>query len=273
MGVRRSHLSFDEKYTQVPNEWVRDARLSRRARGLLVEIMSHRIGWHVTIRSLARAGKEGRDAIQTALNELLECGYIQRMQGRGEAGKFSEIEYELCEPPASGFSVHGSAVSGSTVSGESDHKEEHPSEDHVSEDDLVSLSREIEPVEPDVFEQIWTLWHPKRRGASKVGRTKLAAALKAVGAETVLSGVRRDVAVWRTWPAQDAQFIPLLSTWLSQGRWEESAAAQPRGNARSFAQQKQDTNLALVARYQEEENHAQVGSRDAADVRAIAAGS
>lgn len=272
MGIRRTRLSFDEAYVQVPNDWARDPRLSRRARGLLVEIMSHRVGWHVTIRSLARAGKEGRDAIQTALNELLEAGYIQRMQGRGDAGKFGEIEYELCEPAVAGFSVHGSAVSGSAVSGESDHKEEHLEEDHPAEDHLVSASRDVVAVKPDVFDEIWGAWHPKRRGASKVSRAKLTAALKTVDVVTVLAAVRRDVAVWRTWPPQDFQFIPLLSTWLSQGRWEESSAAQPRGTVRTFAQQKQDSTLALVARYQEEERHAEIGNGDAAGVRAIAAG-
>jgi hypothetical protein len=136
MGIRRSALEFEERFTRIPNDWARDARMSRRARGLLVEIMSHRVGWHVTIRSLAATGKEGRDAIQTALNELLEFGYVRRMQGRAAAGKFGEIEYELCDPETvAGFPVRGSAVSGSTVSGESAHKEDHSSEDHSSEDD------------------------------------------------------------------------------------------------------------------------------------------
>ena len=43
MGVLRTRLSFEDHYTQVPNAWVRDARLTRRARGLLVKLINHQI--------------------------------------------------------------------------------------------------------------------------------------------------------------------------------------------------------------------------------------
>jgi len=80
----------------------------------------------------------------------------------------------------------------------------------------------------EVFGEIWHLWPTSRRGTTKVARAKLEAARKAVPLPVVLEAVRRDVAVWRSWPPQDVQYIPLLTTWLNQGRWEPQAAAQPR---------------------------------------------
>ena len=227
MGIRRSELSFDDKYTQVPNEWVRDVRLSRRARGLLVEIMSHRVGWHVSIRSLSKVGKEGRDAIQSALNELLEHGYIRRMQGRAFTGKFAEIEYELCEPrTVAGKSVHGAVsgfpVSGSTVSGESAHKEEHHEEDHPEE----LLSAVADGV--SLLDQIWDVWPAPRRSTRKVVEQKLRAALKVASWDVIFAAAEKHCAVWAGWPESDRrQYVPLLSTWLHQERWS-GAVPLPR---------------------------------------------
>ena len=39
--ITRIHLKFERDFTQLPNAWLRDRRLSRGARGLLGEIMTH----------------------------------------------------------------------------------------------------------------------------------------------------------------------------------------------------------------------------------------
>lgn len=142
MGVRRTHLEFEGQFTQVPNAWARDERLSRKARGLLIEIMSHRVGWHVSVSGLQNAGTEGRDAIKSALVELKELGYLVVSQSRGDRGRFGEVEYELHDPATGdGFSVHGgltanrSTANGSTASGQSaPYKNTIPIEDHLVED-------------------------------------------------------------------------------------------------------------------------------------------
>src|SRR5690606_36447657 len=85
--------------------------------GLLAEIMSHRVGWHVTTRSLATAGPEGRHAILGGLTELVDAGYLTRSQGRGDGGTFGEIEYELSEPTVAQKSNHGQESPDQTVVG------------------------------------------------------------------------------------------------------------------------------------------------------------
>ena len=131
MGITRVVLPFEGHFTQVPNSWVRDVRLSRRARGLLVELMSHRAGWHISLGSLQKAGPEGRDALRTAIGELKDAGYLKLAQSHGSSGRFNEIEYELCAPTAYGISdTGGFADDGLADVGESDTKKTNPSEDH-----------------------------------------------------------------------------------------------------------------------------------------------
>jgi len=98
--IRRNRLAYEERFTQIPNAWMRDKRLSRRARGLLAEIMTHRINWRITLTSLQEGGPEGRDAISAGIKELIALGYLKRAQKRSATGRMQEIEYELCDPTA-----------------------------------------------------------------------------------------------------------------------------------------------------------------------------
>lgn len=140
MGVRRTALAFEKDFARIPNEWLRDKRLTRKARGLLAEIMTHSVGWHVSVRGLEKTGPEGRDAIRAALVELKDAGYLQVSQARGDRGRWSEVEYELCDPAtADGKSVRGESTGdglsgdGPSVSGQSDHKKTISIEDHQVE--------------------------------------------------------------------------------------------------------------------------------------------
>lgn len=97
MAVRRTRLAFETNFTRIPNEWLRDRRLSRRARGLLAELMTHQVGWEITTESLIEAGTEGRDAVLKTLAELEAYGYLTRHKYR-EGGKFKGTDYTITDP-------------------------------------------------------------------------------------------------------------------------------------------------------------------------------
>lgn len=90
-------------FTMVHNAALRDRRLTRRARGLLVEVLSHRAGFSISEASLVAAGPEGRDAVRKALRELETYGYLHREQGRA-GGRFGETVFRLTDMP-DGLSV------------------------------------------------------------------------------------------------------------------------------------------------------------------------
>ena len=74
-----------------PSATVRDPRLSYRASGVLNRLLDNTEGFGMTAEDLAaeRPGKEGRDAIRTALRELRAAGYIQQRAKMGAGGRFS----------------------------------------------------------------------------------------------------------------------------------------------------------------------------------------
>lgn len=126
--IKRTRLAFEDHFTQVPNAWLRDTRLSRRARGLLAELLSHREGWEVTLESLVATGPEGRDAIRSAVGELEECGYLQRQRQRADGGRLAGIDYHLTDP---GFPAAENPTVAEALVGESAGKKTITQEDQV----------------------------------------------------------------------------------------------------------------------------------------------
>lgn len=93
----RRRMRFERDYTQLPNRWLRDERLSFRARGLLAMLMSHEPGWKVTLKSVAGATPEGIDAMRTAVAELERYGYLVRHAVKAR-GRFQGDDWELVDP-------------------------------------------------------------------------------------------------------------------------------------------------------------------------------
>jgi hypothetical protein len=272
MGVRRTELPVDGNFTIVPNAWLRDPRLSRRARGLLGEIMTHRVGWHVTVSSLQKVGPEGRDSISTALKELRAAGYLTLLQSRGDHGRWNEVEYELTDPgtatgyPVSGgFTGSGSTASGSAGSGESGTKNTRDQEDHLPEDENpllpAGVSRDVEKATGagsgfDLFYAAYPR-HIGRQAAMKAFDNVIRS--RRATAEQVIAGAQRFAADPNLPGPSEARYIPHPSTWLNAGRWDDDPLP-PRGGGR--AQEKQQHSIDLVRGYQqrEEQEHEEVGA-------------
>ena len=86
-------------YTVMSNYHLRDKRLSLKAKGLLSQMLSLPEDWDYTLSGLSFINRESKDAIRSAINELEQCGYIERRQTTDERGKFSGNEYVIHEQP------------------------------------------------------------------------------------------------------------------------------------------------------------------------------
>lgn len=85
MIIRVKH---QRNYTVARNQTVRDPRISFRATGLLVYLLSLTDDARINFRILATVKKEGEKAVLAAMKELQTAGYLTRNRIVGERGRW-----------------------------------------------------------------------------------------------------------------------------------------------------------------------------------------
>ncbi|WP_233646760.1 helix-turn-helix domain-containing protein [Streptomyces sp. BSE6.1] len=103
--IERGPMAGD-RFTQLSNALFRDPRISLKAKGLFGLISTHRDGFGLSIRSIARNIKESKDAVGTGLKELEEFGYLERI-AQHEKGKFAGYVYRITDMPAHLYDLFG----------------------------------------------------------------------------------------------------------------------------------------------------------------------
>jgi len=210
MPLIRGHHSFDDHFTQIPNDWVRDSRLTLKAIGLLTQLMSHRPGWNMSISSLARFNKTGVDTIKSAVKELELYGYLKRSekQEHNEDGTFADYLWTTADPFQNPDTVK-------PVSGKQDTK-----------NTITKEQQSIKNKEQNTdtgFDKFWELY-PK-----KVAK---ADALKAWN-KAIKTKTADELLKWTKAYAEsklpDITYIPYPASWLNKGLYEsvEVAEAKP----------------------------------------------
>lgn len=102
-------------YVTIPNTFLRDGKLSYKAKGLLAMIMALPDNWDFSVRGMLAISKDGEAALRAAINELKERGYCI-VEPYREGGKIAKWVYYFS----------GDVIRKEDVTGEAE--EEKPSE-------------------------------------------------------------------------------------------------------------------------------------------------
>ena len=78
----------ETNWTVIRNEVINDDRLSFKATGVLVYILSKPDHWQTSTAHLATVKREGLDAIRTAMTELERAGYVKRRRYQDTLGRW-----------------------------------------------------------------------------------------------------------------------------------------------------------------------------------------
>jgi hypothetical protein len=255
MGIRHKLSIPADHFTIIRNDWLRDERLSWKARGLVAYLASHRVGWETSLEQLARAGKDGKDAVATGLKELVDLGYLKINRQRDEHGKVSGTDYDLTDPwdqpkpdfpdqvqPDRDFPDQGNPLPKKTSS----------SEDQIEEDQDYSTAVAVRGQEPNagqlVGEWIDSCAHrPPSRVIGQVSKETKALLTDGVSSDVV----RRTLVAW--------QERGLHPSTLASVAHELMNASPTRGRMGKQAQQQAETD-ALFDRAMQ-----RARARDAAD--------
>jgi hypothetical protein len=168
--IFRIQKNADNPFVMIDKRIFTDKKLSYRAKGVLGYLLSRPDNWLVNMVDVANQSTEGRDAVITAVNELMKHGYVERIEHR-ENGRFKSYEYLVYEVPKSvvpsddtahwksvnGKSVNGLSVNGLSVSGKSATtnkditKKEYKESDAPAQNSEIDLSTE-KPTAIETFE-------------------------------------------------------------------------------------------------------------------------
>jgi len=81
--------NIKDNYTRVPNEIVNDKRLTWKARGIFLYLMSKPDDWQFYVDEIGQWATDGKTALNTGLKELEEFGYLLRKKRIDEQRKFA----------------------------------------------------------------------------------------------------------------------------------------------------------------------------------------
>lgn len=222
MPLIRGHHSFDEQFAQIPNAWLRDNRLSLKARGLLSLIMSHSQGWSLSINSVANQNQEGKDAIRSAIAELESYGYLTRSQVN-ERGKFGEAIWTTHDPADLPMS-------------------ENPMTDNPTPKNTNTKEEQLKEIDAH-FVEFWNAY-PKKLDKAKAFRA-FKSAMKRAKFEDILAGV----IAYRNDPQRNPEFTKYPASWLNADAWENTVTPSADSEAAERARIRREREKEASARF------------------------
>jgi len=238
--IRRSPRPTNH-YTVIRNDVIRDSRLSFRARGLLIAILSRPDNWTVRSSQLAAETTEGRDAIRTALNELQNCGYLKMERVRLENGQFTTIQvvYDVpLEPHEVPQQASGNQASGNQAS--------------VFQASLevtrinTEKKRDIYSASEDAWNKFWAVY-PRKKDKQAALKAWKKALKTGCDPQQIIDGAIRYAEERST---EDPQYTKYPASWLNAGSWENQAdqPSAPKATARTAQVDRVQTALERIGR-------------------------
>lgn len=85
----------ESSFVMIPNDWVRDPKLSFKAKGLLAYLLTHEEGYDLTIEQIVAETADSRNSVYRTLNSLIEAGYLTRKRSRDERGRLTQWTYVI----------------------------------------------------------------------------------------------------------------------------------------------------------------------------------
>ena len=104
MATTVFRVEKNREFVVMHNRFLREKRMSLKAKGLLALCLSLPEDWNYSLNGLVAICKESQTSIRSALKELEKFGHLERRRQKDKKGQFI-YEYIIYETPYSGF-VH-----------------------------------------------------------------------------------------------------------------------------------------------------------------------
>lgn len=201
-GIYRQSFEFETHFTQIPNRWLRDPNLSMKAKGLLVYLMSHEVGYHITLGQIERETNDGKTAIRSTIQELEDAGYLKTARTKDARGYNAGLSYVLQEPESENPKLENPTLENPTA-----YIEQNLNREYKYKEKLTSTQQ--------AFDEFWGIY-PNRK-EKQAAKRAFAKAILVADPEKIIEGARR----YRDDPNRDQAYTKHPTTWLNGGCWDD----------------------------------------------------
>ena len=246
MAVYRTRKSTN--FTRIDNVFLKDKQLSLQAKGLFTLMLSLPDSWEYSIADLVAICREGKDAIRSAIHELEEAGYIVRNQSVDANRKFSKNVYDIFErlelrdsvqritdnPSADNPSAGNPLAEMPTTACPtpedtlSDRQTQETTKVCFTKQENTDQSNTDTRIDRDAdFERLWAAYPRKENRSAAYSAFREVD----VSVEVLIAAVEKQRSS-RAWCADNGRYIPYLSNWLKDRRWEDITSPATTGYIR-----------------------------------------
>lgn len=216
MSVYRRHKRTD--YSVIDNHVFKDKELTLKAKGLLTTILSLPEDWKYSIEGLTSLCADGTTSVTSALNELIDRGYIIRTQSVDESGRFNGYVYDIYEKPQEPCSEN--PITDNAIT-------EKPT---VSNTNILNTKvlntnvLDIPPISPvdnrkALFKQFWDAYPRCKRKVDYDGCERIF--IKIENLEAIFPDIMASLEAWkREWAKENNEYVPMTHKWINQKYWE-----------------------------------------------------
>lgn len=224
MSVYRRHK--ETNYTCIDNHLFDDKTLSMKAKGLLAQILSLPDNWKYSINGLASLFSDGRDAVNGAINELIDHGYIIRTKSINEFGMFEGYIYDIYEKPQTeNGKIADNPFTEEPFTEEPFTDNSTLSNTNISNTNILNTKNILEtPLSPAenrklLFAQFWDAYPKCKRKVDRDGCEK--AFIKIKDLEKIFPDIMASLEVWKKdWAKDNFEYTPTTHKWINQRYWE-----------------------------------------------------
>lgn len=209
-------------FCQIPNLLARDRRLSYKARGILLYVLSQSDNWQTSKRWLEEGGTEGREAIASAVKELTGFGYLKIDEPSTDGGQFQNHVWHWTDCPTDDGNPLTESRERETVNGKP--RTQNTEEKNTEEEHFIPQTAGAESKEALRQTQAEALYaiYPRKLGKQD-GIKAIIKALKIVSFETLKEAVEEYSAAVKitlqTHGRGEIKFVPYPEKWFNAQRW------------------------------------------------------
>ena len=211
MTVRKIRVHRGD-FTTIPNDTIRDKKLSLDSLGLLTYLLSRPGDWHFHKTELQKSLNMGEKRIDRMFRELIDAGYVTRVDSRNQ-GKF-ETDWHVSPYPRQAGTVEAGTLEAGTLEGGTT-KKELTKKDRTKKDKTNTAT---------LFERVWDTYPRKtnRKGAEIAFAARLA---QGVTPEQLIEATENYAELRR---GQDPKFTLLGATFYGPSeRWRDYLNGSP----------------------------------------------